>query len=659
MRNSERSKETTLKEICSQAVRKHLAALGTEAVLGLPVPLIKDLLSHLTICQLDKLQPALNQRGISTYSGWIGVLRDMSDPNHTIDLRTEEEAKREVMRTLFPLVFYGFSNQYIRRNIANLNTPSFLQAAAKYVQHFLLIPSSPRPLEALIAEQWPLLSLLEKHISSIGVTQSFNLSQRKTQIVLYVLHRLLDHGRARKLVVNVQCPIVLAWLLHGRGSQYVDLMLKNLIHSRKGGGISQVASGSADGAGLSPGLQTAASDDPDDEGTPSKRPKLDSVSPELEESGKASFTVDPQFLCRALTPCHGAGGDGAGSCPWGQIDCLEIRQCGSDALRVLNFALPTFFCLRSLTLHSTSTFRDSDVLDLAQALKKLSDSSRSSLTSLSISVLPNAKLMEVLLDAIPALMSVHVEIQTVMWGPPLQNHPRVAESDVADLPLEKLTVKIAELQTDLRFMTSVLRRCPHLISLHVAGLRLPTGSSQGQLLRTLSESNPCLRTLHLDDMKLSDCLPEIQNLLKDCKLEEVQFNDCRLLEKCSDKEESLQRLVAALKTVPSLHTLSLAQNRLAKNVCVLADLFSGSSPSSVKWLNISSNFIQPAELLRFTNRLRTHHPPHQLTLDLRRNPGDRDPDTWTAALKSLRPFCVLLVERWKSTDMLLDHVSNM
>lgn len=48
-------------------------------------------------------------------------------------------------------------------------------------------------------------------------------------------------------------------------------------------------------------------------------------------------------------------------------------------------------------------------------------------------------------------------------------------------------------------------------------------------------------------------------------LSDLRLNDCRLLEKCSNKEESLKQLVAALKTVPSLHTLSLAQNRLGRH----------------------------------------------------------------------------------------------
>ncbi|XP_032381254.1 uncharacterized protein lrrc41 isoform X1 [Etheostoma spectabile] len=661
--NQRTPKEIYLKEICFQAVRKHYAALGMEAVLDLPTPLITDLLPHLTVCQLNELQPALNQRGISTHSGWIGVLQDMCGPNHVIDFNTEEAAKHEVMRLLFTLVFYGFTNPFVKRNITNLNTPSFLWAAAKCIKHFSLTT----PVERLTAEERPLLELLEQRIRSVGVSQCIDLSKRRTQSALYVLHRLLDHGVAKKLVVHVQCPIMLSWILHGRGSQYVNPELKNLMHSKRASCIYKAASFRADGAICSSSLEAGASEEEDDQATPCKRSRLDYVSMDQDvESGEAKFTVDPHVLCQSFTPCNGRS---AGACQWGQIECLEIRQCGSNSLRVLNSALPTFFCLRSLTLHSIATFRDFDVLGLARALKQLSQSPRSSLTELSISVLPYTWLMGILLDASPNVTSLHVEIQTVMWGLRfLPHHPRMAELDVSgavkllpklELPLEKLAVKVAELQTDLHFITSVLRRSPHLTSLHVAGMRLPTGSSQSQLLATLSESNHFLKSLNLEDMKLSDCLPEILNLLRDCKLEELRFNDCRLLEKWSNKEESLQQLVAALRMVPSLHTLSLAQNRLAKNVCVLAELFSGSPASSVNRLDISSNFIQPADLLEFAKRLRTHPPPHRLTLNLRKNPGDRDPDTWNTALRRLRPFCVLLVEGWNSTNTLADHISNM
>lgn len=46
---------------------------------------------------------------------------------------------------------------------------------------------------------------------------------------------------------------------------------------------------------------------------------------------------------------------------------------------------------------------------------------------------------------------------------------------------------------------------------------------------------------------------------------ELQLKDCRLLEKWSNKEESFQQLVAAVRAATSLHTLGLAHNRLGKH----------------------------------------------------------------------------------------------
>ncbi len=82
-----------------------------------------------------------------------------------------------------------------------------------------------------------------------------------------------------------------------------------------------------------------------------------------------------------------------------------------------------------------ATFQNTEVLELAKALKLLSDSSRSSLTDLSISVLPYTELMEILLDSSPSLTSLHVEIQTVMWGPHFfsPHHPDTAKSGAVTL----------------------------------------------------------------------------------------------------------------------------------------------------------------------------------------------------------------------------------
>ncbi|XP_043984883.1 uncharacterized protein lrrc41 isoform X2 [Gambusia affinis] len=615
----------SLQKHCFQAVRTHFTALGTEAVLDLPTPLLKDLLPHLTACQLDDVQPALNKRGLSTYSGWVEILRDLVGLSRALDFRTEAEAKHEVMLRLFTSVFYGLSNNYVLKNSTNLKSHSFLSSAAKSIHRFILIPCMHQALQGLATNQQPLLVLLEKHIRSIHVSHLL-LTVRKTQAVLYVLHRLLDHGITTHLVVSIDSALELAWLLHGRGSQYVNLELKKLFS------FPHVLQTSP--ASCSPDVGSTASGHQSDDVIPCKRVKLYSESVEKEEdpSGGPNFTLDPQVLCHTFSPCDGPS---AGACTYGQITHLEIRTCGPDSLKVMSFSLPTFFCLQSLSLHSKSIFRELDVLEFAGALQQLSDSSCSSLIQLSIGVLPHVGLMKTLLNASSRLTSLCVEFQTAIWGPQFNLDPAgTAEPDASELPLEKLTVKIIQLQTDLHFLTSVLRRSPHLVSLHVAGMRLPPGVSQGQLLNTLSESNHCLQALTFEDIKLCDCLPDILKLLRSCMLEELSFNDCRLLERCINPEESLTELVAALKT-PSLHSLSLAQNRLAQNVCVLAELFSGQSQSSLKLLDL------------------------RLTLDLRKNPGDRDPETWNTALERLQPSSFLLVEGWKSTDTMVDHISNM
>lgn len=73
-----------------------------------------------------------------------------------------------------------------------------------------------------------------------------------------------------------------------------------------------------------------------------------------------------------------------------------------------------------------------------------------------------------------------------MWSSGHWSENWLCSDLLAELPLKNLMFKVAELQTDLRYITSALRHCPHLTSIHIAGLRLPTGSSRNLLLSTLS-----------------------------------------------------------------------------------------------------------------------------------------------------------------------------
>lgn len=207
--------------------------------------------------------------------------------------------------------------------MSNLNTTSFLRVAAKYLRRFSLL-SVHKPLQALIMEKRSFLIHLEECIDSIVVSQCVALSKKEARTVLYILHRLLDHGVARKLIIHVQCPVILAWLLHERGAQHLHPRLERVRRS-----------------------QTVANHDRPD--VPMKRPKLDSVPPNKETARIGNPSLEPQVLCRTFASSDGAP---AGACPRGRVEQLEVSQCRPDCLAVLTDALPTFFCLRSLNLHS-------------------------------------------------------------------------------------------------------------------------------------------------------------------------------------------------------------------------------------------------------------------------------------------------------------------
>lgn len=289
-------------------------------------------------------------------------------------------------------------------------------------------------------------------------------------------------------------------------------------------------------------------------------------------------------------------------CPCRPIENLELEPCHEDCLPVLVSALPSFSSLRSLTLHSYMTLSQSSALDLTGALHELSKCPGAGLTELNLCTLPCPSLLERLLEACPRLLSLSAEV--------------------------------------------------HTVAAHTTPLGAPTTQNHSKSCRSL-------RSLQLEDVNLSDSLEQILLLLKRCQLHNLNLKDCRLLEKWTNKEESLERLTIALANHRSLTTLGLAHNRIARHVPVLAQLFSGGPGTSLERVDLSSNFIQPVELLEFSHRLGALMPKRRLTLDLRRNPGDRDPDGWSVAVSSLAPYCHLLLKGWSSTDTMVDHISNM
>ncbi|XP_054644884.1 leucine-rich repeat-containing protein 41-like isoform X2 [Dunckerocampus dactyliophorus] len=480
----------------------------------------------------------------------------------------------------------------------HLNTPDLLLAAAKTINHFKLSFRRNSRID-LIAGQTPVLRVLEETVTTLSLWIAKSVLGEKRKLQMYIIHHLMQHGVTKHVILHTNDHYILSKVLY------------------EGGCLSKLYR-----------ENTWNDDDDDEEGSPAKHLKL-----------------YPYVLYGNVHTCTG--------CPNRVIEHLELEDCSLRSLRNLTKILPSCSRLTALTVRSKYPFQFSDVLDFTKALKQLFQHSDASLSRLSIYSLSYPSLLSLLLHAYPRLMELNVEFDNVF----VEKLPLA--KDTSELPLEHLSVKMNQQLTDLVFLLSVLRRCPHLVTLHVKGMRLLTPYSQKELLTTLSESNGRLTSLDLMDLNLSDCFHQILTLLRVCKLEELHLHDCRLLERHSNKQQVLWLLVEALKAVPSLRKLTLSQNRLACNVHVVAELFSGPMPSSLEYLDLRLNFIQPDDLLHFAEALTPHPPPHRLTLNLTYNMGVRDKDRWNAALDKLRPFCQLVSDDWDSSNMMADHISNM
>ncbi|KAG7272536.1 hypothetical protein CRUP_006825 [Coryphaenoides rupestris] len=318
---------------------------------------------------------------------------------------------------------------------------------------------------------------------------------------------------------------MLTWILQDRGSQHAHPQQELASGHRSSLVVKPTAAANNNATGADSGTETEA-----ENATPCKRLKLDDMSRDWEARETPQPPVEPELLCQAFAL---PGSCLNGSCPRGQICSLQIRECGRSTLGVLVPFLPTWLCLRSLTIQSCWIFRATEVQLLATCLKQLSQTSRSSLVHLSVAVLPQTGLMERLLDACPGLHSLSLEIHPLDVGPGPHGTGMTREpTDLPELSLKKLSVKVPQVLADIHSITAVLKHSPHLVSLHISGIRLPTSSSSHR-----------------------DLLSHISELL---------LKDCRLLEKCSDRDSYLQQLMDSLKQVHSLHSLCLSQNRLGK-----------------------------------------------------------------------------------------------
>ncbi|XP_073707706.1 leucine-rich repeat-containing protein 41-like [Garra rufa] len=609
------SDASSLVRMCIVKVAQNMDVLEKK-VSSLPVSLLKDLLPHLNIYYLDRIETAAATKGISTSVIWAAIWRDL-DQMWRWKLKStlpDQDSKQRCLERLFHMVLF---TQVRRRGsyISDLSDSSIFFMTVKHVQVLTLHTSNKNICRLASGDLRPVLSSLEKGVTTLKLLDVKSLFKHGRKHMLYVIHRLLDHGSVREVVLR----------------RNPDSSFLNWLTSRRRG------------------PQITVSTAPETSHADGHRSVVDDLEPEEPAAKRLALDVDenPEVLCREFS----SSSSPADRCPEGQIHSFDFEVSKCEILTAVSHMLPTWLCLHTLHLHSGWLISEQEMSELVESLRRLFLNPGCSLTDLSISHVSDLTHLMSLLRACPTLQRLCLEICAFANRNALRQQPHFAKNK--ELCLEKLTVRSTGPMTVACFLP-VLTSAPKLSSLHFTGIHL----SQ-QFFHTLSGSNPTLKVLKLEDINLSDYHQEILQFLGCFVLEELSFRDCRLLDKCVVKKDFLLPFVEALKGISSLRTLKLAQNRLATGAIEMAELFSGSHPSKITKLDLSSNFILPAELLEFAQLVETYKPVQRLTLDLCSNPLDRDPEVKGQALRKLIPYFNILTDNWDSRSTLADHISVM
>ncbi|XP_026880729.2 leucine-rich repeat-containing protein 41 isoform X1 [Electrophorus electricus] len=601
------SDTSTLVQLCMQKVARHMDVLE-ERARDLPASLLKDLMPHLNMFYLDRIEQAAHLKGISVSSAWAAKWREL---NRTWRCKLkfmppEADWKQKCMESFFHTVL--LRPTLAQDPLPKVSAYALLSVSAQYVR-VLSLQTTARDVCARLAseELRPVLHVLEKSVRCVRLLDARTLLKRGRTDVLFVLHRLIDHGAVTEVVLK-RAPdrAILSWITaRCRG--------RHRIRSAPAGSCRDEALWAREGPAAA------------------KRSRLCLLADE--EMGS-------EFSPSCSVP---------GRCPEGQVQCLDVEV---HTLSTVSYLLPDCTGLHSCHLYCSQPLWENEVADLLESLRKLFLRPHCCLRDLSIGNVCERGLLARVLNTCPALYSLSLEINPPQdtscsaWNHSLQFSTK--------LSLEKLSLKSSESQMMVESFPAVLQHVPMLSTLHVTGVR-----HARVLLQMLPEFNPLLKCLTLEDMSLADCHQEIIHLLENSSLQELSLKDCRLLEKCAEKKAFLALLVAAVKGLSSLRALSLCQNRLATSVIEIADLFLGECTSKITKLDLSSNFILPADLLEFSRRMDVYRPTQRLTLDLRFNPLDRDPELKGQALGKLLPCCNVLTDGWDSRSTMADHVSVM
>ncbi|XP_066521763.1 leucine-rich repeat-containing protein 41 isoform X2 [Hoplias malabaricus] len=594
---------TSLVYLCLRTVSENMGVLENR-LYDLPASLIKDLLPLLSIFHLDRIEKVAIFKKVShsLQCTWAAKWRELN-PTWRCKLKfmhPEQNWKQKCLECLFHMVLFR------KTHVQSLLWSSdcvVLSLCAEHVQVLSLTASLRGGCRLASEDLRPILSILEKSVRSLRLFDAVALKHEHKDI-MFILHRLLDHGSVTEVVLK-RTPI--------------SFFLFSWITPRFGGPHTMLP-------------QSSAAQDTREEGpSGSKYPRLD-------------LQTDEE-LSNEFSPCCSVNGQ----CSVGRIRSLDLELC---SLTTLSCLLPSWLWLHSLHVYGSQPLWEEDVANFIKSLKKLFLNPCCSLRDLSMGNVFGQNLLASLLTACPTLLSLSLDINMPRNKRTTSGQNLNFKPDT-ELCLENLYIKSTEIQTVDNF-PAVLQHAPNLSSLHITGIR-----QAHLLLDILPDSNPLLKVLILEDINLADCHQEIIHLLNNSILEELSLKDCRLLEKCTERKDFLVPFVEAARGLCSLHSLSLSQNRLATSAIDIADLFFEDCPSKISNLDLSSNFILPADLLEFSQRIETYHPTQRFKLDLRFNPLDRDPKVKNQAIKKLLPFCNILTDDWNSRSTMADHVSVM
>ncbi|KAG5275789.1 hypothetical protein AALO_G00124570 [Alosa alosa] len=634
----------SLVQTCIKLVCQHMSVLE-ERISDLPASLLKDILPHLNIVYLDRIESAVQSKGISTSFVWEFIFKDLVKTWRCRPMVSQPycDWKQKSLERLFHVALYTH-NRGDKKYLSNLSEQTVLSMTVSYVQTLSVV--SRKVCRLASVELKPILSELERGAGCLKLLDRWSPWTGVEKDLLYILHRLLDHGSVKDVEMG-RC---------------YGLDLQNWITTRcrrpEGVGPLHLSQESVElpVAGTSSSIQVT------------QPCGSDASSTGLQRSGTAMeevackrrritwlWDMPTEFPCDTFLPKCGP------ICPKGQINSLDMQVTPFEIINVVSPSLPFWRCLHTLHLHNERLFKDSDLQVLVNSLQMLCSKPGCILQDLSMAVNDHTP-VDAVLEACPSLRSLSLDVFPPAPGSCNKLIPMRALKPLEPkvFLLEKLSVKSShgKVQVDMEGLLTTLRQTPNLRSLHVSGIH-----PASPILSTLAESNKTLKSLTLDDINLASCHCEILHLLENSLLQDICLKDCQLLDKCTTNEDFLVPFVKTLKGLCSLQSLALPENRLAKSVKDLAELFSGNSPSSILKLDLSSNYILPADLLEFSTLLslhkRSHHPSSRLILDLRLNPLDRDQDVKERALRSLIPFCHILTDSWDSRSTMADHISMM